>query len=105
MDLEAVRALHQPEIGGREAPETALHEGMSEKTLAEAHVTPGAAGKPAPDRFRIEFDRAWSSSRAEAETTGLVHNQTFVTGPPGRPSRGSACSRRTAKTRHGPLFR
>ncbi|MBP1183317.1 hypothetical protein JOE48_005281 [Methylobacterium sp. PvR107] len=105
MDLEAVRPPHQLEIGGREAPENALREGMSDETLAEAHVTPGTTGKPPPDRVRIEIVRAWSSLRAEAETTGLLHNQRYVIGLLRRTFRDRACSRRTAKTRRSDLFR
>ncbi|GAB6974101.1 hypothetical protein JCM16408A_48540 [Methylobacterium phyllosphaerae] len=76
MDLEAVGESHEPQIAGRETAEEALHGRMADKTLAEVHVTRGAAGRP-PDQFRIEFDRAWSSPRPRDETIGPAHNHTF----------------------------
>ena len=56
VDLEAVGEAHEPQIGRRETAEEALHGGLAEETLTEAHVTLGAgrraAARSGPDRIR-----------------------------------------------------
>jgi hypothetical protein len=64
MDFEPVREAHEAQVGCSQAAEDALHGGMTEETLTEAHVTPEAEETPPPAQFRIKIDRAWSSPHA-----------------------------------------